>query len=74
MKLTTLNRAMQPMINYGFIVEADIGESTGGRKPILYDVNPGKYYIIGIDISRTLYTSCTYKFKRWKYCIAFNLK
>ena len=53
MKLTTLNRAMQPMINYGFIVEADIGESTGGRKPILYDVNPGKYYIIGIDISRT---------------------
>lgn len=53
MKLTTLNRAMQPMINHGLIVEAHIGESTGGRKPILYGVNPGKYYVIGIDISRT---------------------
>ena len=53
MKLTTLNRIMQPMLNQGLIIEADIGESTGGRKPILYDVNPNKYYIVGIDISRT---------------------
>ena len=31
MKLTTLNRAMQPMINYGFIVEADIGNQQEGE-------------------------------------------
>ncbi|MFY9177779.1 MAG: ROK family protein [Caldicoprobacterales bacterium] len=53
MKLTTLNRSMKPLLSHGLIVEADVGESTGGRKPILYDVNPGRYYIIGIDISRT---------------------
>ena len=29
-------------------------ESTGGRKPVLYAVNPKKYYVVGIDISRTL--------------------
>lgn len=55
MKLTTLIRAMQPLIDLGLIVESYIGESTGGRKPILYDINERKYYMIGIDISR-IYT------------------
>ena len=55
MKLNTLKRFMQPLLDEGFIIEADIGESTGGRPPVLYDVNPKAYYIIGIDISR-LYT------------------
>lgn len=53
MKLTTLNRIMQPLEDYKLIIETDIGESTGGRKPVLYDVNPRNYYIVGIDISRT---------------------
>ena len=53
MKLSTLNRVMQPLIEDNLIIETEIGESTGGRKPVLYDVNPGRYYIIGVDISRT---------------------
>src|SRR5690554_3007338 len=53
MKLTTLKRFMQPLLDEGFVVEAHLGESTGGRPPILYDVNPNAYCIIGIDISRT---------------------
>lgn len=52
-KLTTLNRDIQILIDKKIIVETDIGESTGGRKPSLYDVNPSEFYIIGIDISRT---------------------
>ena len=52
-KLTTLNRDIQILIDKKIIVETDIGESTGGRKPSLYDVNPMEFYIIGIDISRT---------------------
>ena len=52
-KLTTLNRELQILIDKKIIVETDIGESTGGRKPSLYDVNPSEFYIIGIDISRT---------------------
>jgi predicted NBD/HSP70 family sugar kinase len=55
LKLTSLNRMMQPLEELGLIVKAEIGESTGGRKPVLYDVNPRKYYVVGIDISR-IYT------------------
>jgi predicted NBD/HSP70 family sugar kinase len=52
LKLTTLNRELKILMNEKIIVESDIGESTGGRKPSLYDVNLNKFYIIGIDISR----------------------
>ncbi len=52
-KLTTLNRELQILIDKKIIVETDIGESTGGRKPALYDVNQGEFYVVGIDISRT---------------------
>ena len=53
LKLTTLIRMMQPLVDFGLVVESKIGESTGGRKPVLYDVNINRFYIIGIDISRT---------------------
>ena len=51
-KLTTLNYTMEPLEKSRIIVQKSIGESTGGRKPVLYDVNLAKYYIIGIDLSR----------------------
>lgn len=52
-KLTSLNRMMQPLEDLGLLAESEIGESTGGRKPFLYDVDSTRYYILGIDISRT---------------------
>ncbi|WP_180277972.1 ROK family protein, partial [Clostridium sp. LS] len=54
-KSTTLSRDLKILLNEKIIVESDIGESTGGRKPGLYDVNQEGFYIIGIDISR-IYT------------------
>ena len=53
MKLTTLNRIMNPLEKNGLIVEKCIGESTGGRKPVLYDVNICRFYILCIDISES---------------------
>ena len=53
LKLTTLNRIMQPLEEARLVRQSQIGESTGGRKPVLYDVNANKYYLVGIDISRT---------------------
>lgn len=53
MKLTTLNRTMKLLENKRIISEASISKSTGGRKPIEYDVVSSGIYIIGIDISRT---------------------
>ena len=52
MKLTTLNNVMNPLEESQIIIQKCIGESIGGRKPILYDVNLCKFYAIGIDISR----------------------
>lgn len=54
-KLTTLNRELKILLDAKIIVESHIGESTGGRKPSLYDINQEGLYIIGIDISR-IYT------------------
>jgi Transcriptional regulator/sugar kinase len=34
----------------GYIHETGIGESSGGRKPIMLELRPGSYYSIGIDI------------------------
>ncbi|HEY5587624.1 MAG TPA: ROK family transcriptional regulator [Candidatus Paceibacterota bacterium] len=51
-KLTTLNYIMQPLEENKIIVRKCIGESTGGRKPILYDLNLSGFHIIGIDLSR----------------------
>lgn len=53
MTLSTLQRAIKPLIDERLIVESSVGESTGGRKPALYDINPKDFYIVGIDISRT---------------------
>ena len=53
LKLTTLNRDIKNLIARKMIIETATAESTGGRKPALYDVNPGDFYMIGIDISRT---------------------
>jgi predicted NBD/HSP70 family sugar kinase len=53
MKLSTLNRIIEPLEKNGLINAHSIGESSGGRKPILYDVNTKLNYVIGVDISRT---------------------
>lgn len=57
-KLTTLKYMMEPLIKNRLIVESKIGKSTGGRKPLLYDVNIHGFYLIGIDIS-IMYTQVT---------------
>jgi predicted NBD/HSP70 family sugar kinase/DNA-binding MarR family transcriptional regulator len=53
MKLSTLNRVMEPLEKRGLIIQSSTGQSTGGRKPALYDVNASQGYLAGVDISRT---------------------
>ncbi|MBN7772487.1 ROK family protein [Clostridium aminobutyricum] len=52
-KLTTLNRIIEPLEENRYIMQSTIGESTGGRRPIVYDIHAGKGYLVGVDISRT---------------------
>lgn len=49
---STLTRTLEELTAQGLILEAGFGESTGGRRPILYTINPQYAYVFGLDISR----------------------
>ncbi len=49
---SSLTRLLDELSREGWIMESGFGQSTGGRRPILYQVNPGHRYIFGLDISR----------------------
>lgn len=49
----SIKRAMEPLEESGLIVECGIGNSTGGRKPILYTVDDKRYLMGAINISTT---------------------
>lgn len=53
MPLTTLNRAIEALINLGLIEEGSICESNMGRKPISLKIKSSSFYLIGVEISRT---------------------
>lgn len=50
--VTTMTRIVEELLTAGLIREAGEGESTGGRRPILYQINPSFGYVFGLDISR----------------------
>ncbi|SFS45477.1 ROK family protein [Paenibacillus sp. BC26] len=49
---STMNRLLEDLLADGLIQESGRGSSTGGRKPILFEINPHYGYIIGLEISR----------------------
>ncbi|WP_341280409.1 ROK family transcriptional regulator [Paenibacillus sp. FSL H8-0537] len=53
-KLTssTLTRVLEELVAEGLIEETGLGPSSGGRRPILYQIHAGYRYIFGLEISR----------------------
>ncbi|NHN30144.1 ROK family protein [Paenibacillus agricola] len=51
---STLTRTLEELVGQGWLLEAGLGESTGGRRPILYQINPTAGYVFGLDISRMM--------------------
>lgn len=51
MQSATCARLLDELSKSGLISTAELGESTGGRKPILYRINSADGYVIGIEIS-----------------------
>jgi predicted NBD/HSP70 family sugar kinase len=49
---STLTRLLDDMVTDGLIQGARLGMSSGGRRPILYEINPNHRYIFGLEISR----------------------
>lgn len=44
--LTTVKKCVNQGIDYGMIIEGDVGDSTGGRKAKLYSINKGYQYFV----------------------------
>ncbi len=53
---STMTRLLEEMTREGLLIESGFGESSGGRRPILYQINPSFGYILGLEISR-MYSS-----------------
>jgi predicted NBD/HSP70 family sugar kinase len=69
---STLTRTLEELTAQGLIEEAGFGESTGGRRPILYRANAAYGVLFGLDISRLVSTLGLYDLhlnlletKRW---------
>nr|WP_139998995.1 ROK family protein [Paenibacillus paridis] len=70
---TSLSRLLEELLSDGLILASELGRSTGGRKPILYRVNPGHRAVFGLEISRFSSSIGLYDlnlkplaFERWK--------
>lgn len=50
--VSTLTRILDELVAQKLILEVGFGESTGGRRPILYETNGYYGYVFGLDISR----------------------
>jgi predicted NBD/HSP70 family sugar kinase len=53
LSVSTLTRILEDLRDQGLIIEAGFGDSTGGRRPILYQMNASFGYVYGLEISRT---------------------
>lgn len=52
MTSSTLTRLLDEMVAEQLILASKLGPSSGGRRPILYEINPDYGYFFGIEISR----------------------
>jgi len=50
---STISRAVNDLEEMNLIQEREVGESSGGRRPVLLGINKSAYHIIGVDIGAT---------------------
>lgn len=50
-KPSSCARLLEELMSSGIIRDSGLGQSSGGRKPVLYEINFNSHYVIGIDIS-----------------------
>ena len=49
----TVSSLLQSLAEQGVIRTCGIGESTGGRKPVLFEFHPGAAVVVGVDVGAT---------------------
>lgn len=50
---SSMARILDELVAHSLIRENGYGPSTGGRRPILYEINPDYGYLLGLEVSRT---------------------
>ena len=51
---TTISRALDRLIRAGLISETGLADSSGGRRPILYQTIGSSFYLFGLDLTANL--------------------
>ncbi|WP_088042073.1 ROK family protein [Bacillus sp. EAC] len=55
-KHTTCVRLLDELVQAGLVYDSGLGISSGGRKPVMYVINPRAFYLVGVEITN-LYTT-----------------
>ncbi|TMV52108.1 ROK family transcriptional regulator [Paenibacillus mesophilus] len=50
---STLTRMLEELTSTGWIEESGLGESSGGRRPLLYRLKQDRGFVLGLDVSRS---------------------
>lgn len=53
LNFTTVTNAVNDLVEAGFVHEAGLGTSSGGRKPLLLQLNPTSRYVLGCELQST---------------------
>ncbi|MBZ9685976.1 ROK family transcriptional regulator [Clostridium estertheticum] len=48
---SSITNIVKELMHDGFLIEEGLGDSSGGRKPIMIKINPNVKYIIGIELN-----------------------
>ncbi|QDZ15125.1 ROK family transcriptional regulator [Humibacter ginsenosidimutans] len=48
----TMSTVVRQLLSDGLVVETGHGESTGGKRPVMLDVNPSSRFAVGVQIGR----------------------
>src|SRR6185295_20235948 len=51
LNIVTVSNYVNHYIKKGLVVEGELDESTGGRKPVLVELNPKAGYIVGVGLN-----------------------
>jgi len=66
--IPTITNLMNELTAEGWVSNFGIGQSKGGRKPILYGINADYGYIFGIDLSRQFTRLCIFNLHNEQVC------
>lgn len=53
LNFTTVTNAVNDLVGAGLVREVGLGDSNGGRRPVLLTLNPGGRYVIGCELQST---------------------